>query len=75
MQFIGKEWTKVGLLQYELKKLLESCTNEELDQLLIIAEREEIKYHDKIKTVRESRQNMVNPFKSHEGKNKNSSSS
>jgi hypothetical protein len=47
MHIIGKDWTKLGLLQYELKEMLNSCTDEELDQLLKIATEAEQKHSDR----------------------------
>ena len=47
MQVIGKDWIKLGLFQYELKEMLNSCTDEELDQLLRIATEAEQKYSDR----------------------------
>lgn len=47
MQVIGKDWIKLGLFQYELKEVLNSCTDEELDQLLRIATEAEQKCSDR----------------------------
>jgi hypothetical protein len=43
----SKDWTKLGLFQYELKEMLNSCTDEELDQLLRIATEAEQKHSDR----------------------------
>ena len=51
MHIIGKDWTKLGLFQYELKEMLNSCTDEELDQLLKIATEAEQKHSER--SVRE----------------------
>ena len=47
MHIIGKDWTKLGLFQYELKEMLNSCSDEELDQLLKIATEAEQKHSDR----------------------------